>query len=512
MTSLLDRLKWTGSAESLAVKLLLGFAGLITLFIVSFIIVIITLNQSEGVLANISSADSDSVTQLDSLKELVNESKYLTAIWVYNRSDEISKEKLRAYHANYPALTDNLRTIANGWEIMQQELLDSTLAMIDQLVNQQQVIMGQLTSFDDYEDIIRIMESESAIESVQAITAQITPVLEDLIAIKSTELARNQVINNFSFIRTMILVMILVMLVIAGLVYRYARKTVIVPIIDATHTVEKVVKGDLTVDMQSKSKDELGKLMNNFQELINVLKNSLTFINSSSDGIKRASEELKSSAANLSEGAEVQTQSVEKVAASMEEMSASVSLNASNAVETEKIAKDSASDVESGNSSVARNLESMQLITNKISIIGEIARQTNLLALNAAVEAARAGDHGKGFAVVAAEIRRLAERSQTASSEIDELSSSGVNIARTSRELLENLVDKIQKTSDLVQEISSASQEQSNGANQVNEAIQDLNLIVDRNASASRELQANSESLDELAENLKRSLAFFKLK
>jgi methyl-accepting chemotaxis protein len=154
-----------------------------------------------------------------------------------------------------------------------------------------------------------------------------------------------------------------------------------------------------------------------------------------------------------------------------------------------------AKDAQESGKSVLEAVAAMKEIADKISIIEEIARQTNLLALNAAIEAARAGEHGKGFAVVAAEVRKLAERSQKAAGEINQLSATTLKVSEKSGEMLDKLVPDIQRTAELVQEITAASKEQDTGAEQINKALQQLEQVIQQNASAAEEMASTTEEL-----------------
>jgi methyl-accepting chemotaxis protein len=192
-------------------------------------------------------------------------------------------------------------------------------------------------------------------------------------------------------------------------------------------------------------------------------------------------------------------------------MSASVAQNTENAKVTDGIASTSAKEAVEGGDAVTRTAEAMKQIAAKIGIIDDIAYQTNLLALNAAIEAARAGEHGKGFAVVAAEVRKLAERSQVASKEIGELATTSVTMSERAGKLLDAMIPSIRKTSDLVQEITAASEEQTTGLSQISTAMSQLNQATQQNASASEELAATAEEMSGQAEQLQQLMEFFQI-
>ncbi len=283
------------------------------------------------------------------------------------------------------------------------------------------------------------------------------------------------------------------------------------PINEAVGVANSLSQGDLTISVVSNSKDETGQMMSAISTMVDKLKQVVSDCMTAADNVAAGSQELSATAQQLSQGATEQAASAEEISSSMEEMTSSIKQNSDNSSQTEKIAMKSASDAKEGGKAVTETVAAMKEIATKISIIEEIARQTNLLALNAAIEAARAGEHGKGFAVVASEVRKLAERSQAAAGEISTLSTRSVQVAETAGEMLNKMVPDIQKTSELVQEISASSKEQDTGAEQISKAIQQLDSVIQQNASASEEMASTSEELSGQAEQLKDTISFFRI-
>ncbi|SDM94403.1 methyl-accepting chemotaxis protein, partial [Geoalkalibacter ferrihydriticus] len=283
------------------------------------------------------------------------------------------------------------------------------------------------------------------------------------------------------------------------------------PIIKGVAFAESIAEGDLSQQLDIDQKDEIGQLASALNNMVEKLRDVVSDVRGSSDNVAAGSQQLSASSEEMSQGATEQAAAAEEASSSMEQMAANIRQNADNAMQTEKIAAKSAQDARQGGEAVGKTVTAMKQIADKISIVEEIARQTNLLALNAAIEAARAGEHGKGFAVVAAEVRKLAERSQTAAAEISDLSGSSVEIAEQAGKMLTQMVPDIQKTAELVQEIAAASKEQDAGAEQVNKAIQQLDQVIQQNASASEEMASTSEELSSQAEQLQQAIAYFKV-
>ncbi|WAF83409.1 methyl-accepting chemotaxis protein [Metapseudomonas otitidis] len=278
----------------------------------------------------------------------------------------------------------------------------------------------------------------------------------------------------------------------------------------AADVVSRIAAGDLTVNVETKGGDT-SSMLAAIKGMAEKLGQIIGEVRSNADSLSSASEEISATAQSMSQGASEQAASVEETSASMEQMSASIAQNTENAKVTDGMAGKAAREANEGGQAVRDTVSAMKTIAEKISIVDDIAYQTNLLALNAAIEAARAGEHGKGFAVVAAEVRKLAERSQVAAQEISEVAKSSVSLAERAGTLLDQMVPSIAKTSDLVQEIAAASEEQTTGVSQINTAMSQLSEITQQSASSAEELAATAEEMSGQAEQLQQLMDFFKV-
>lgn len=315
---------------------------------------------------------------------------------------------------------------------------------------------------------------------------------------------KRKLINTILIICAIIAVIMMPVLYIIG-------QSLSRPLKKEVEYAKKLANGELDATIDIHQKDEIGVLADALRTIASTTKKVITSVIDATNNLADASYQLSSSSQNLSSGASEQASSIEQVSASMEEMASNIQQNADNANQTEEITNAVSTQVSQGSDIVLSSVASMEKIANKISIISDIAFQTNILALNASVEAARAGEYGKGFGVVATEVGKLADKTKNAASEIDEISKASVEIAGKTKELMGQLVPSIQNSSMLVQEISAASKEQRDAADQINNAIQILNDVSQQNAASAEEMATNSEELSSQAEQLVNVISHFKI-
>ncbi len=269
----------------------------------------------------------------------------------------------------------------------------------------------------------------------------------------------------------------------------------------------EIARGNLDISFPER---KLTGVFSSMKDMSDQLTMIVTDIVSAADQVAGGSEQISSSAQEISSGTSEQASNMEEVSASVEELSSNIQQNTDNAQQSNIMTKQVSQESKVGSEAVNETVDAMKDIAEKISVIEEIARSTNMLALNAAIEAARAGDAGRGFAVVATEVRKLAESSGAAAKEITEITRSSVSRAMEAQEKIDGILPAMQKTADLVEEITMASQEQNRGAEQINTAVVQLDTVIQQNASASEELASMSEELMSQAQSMRETIAYFK--
>jgi methyl-accepting chemotaxis protein len=316
---------------------------------------------------------------------------------------------------------------------------------------------------------------------------------------------------------------VLALAMIGGVMF---SRTVSRPLGHALSCARAVATGNLSMDFDSSGKDEIAQLLAALKDMQSSLSQVVAKVRENAEGVATASAEIASGNLNLSSRTEEQAASLEETAASMEELTGTVRQNAENARQASTLADAASHTASRGGVMMGQVVETMHGIADSsskvaeiIAVIDAIAFQTNILALNAAVEAARAGEEGRGFAVVAAEVRTLAQRSASAAKEIKALiaqSTDRVNagsvLVGNAGQIIAEIVGSVQRVTDIVGAISSASQEQSTGIEQVNTAVTQMDEVTQQNAALVEEASAAAHSLAEQANSLRDAVAVFTLR
>ena len=475
------------------------------------------------------------------INEHFKEIKYLEVIVLHirkNEKDYLLRKDLK-YQIQLQENVDKLKKLIKKDRKLKKNVKAELLEELD-------IYSNAFLAIINIDKKIGFTEKDGLQKEFRAAAHEVEPSVSKLVSILLAESERtfqNSITMGVSIITIFILVLSLIMFFIISSI----RKS----LTDAQEIVKAVAEGDFSKNIELKQNDEIGQLqkdiakmldklrfsvfiaksvsegdlmvlkksnLKNFggelddalKNMVDKLNNIITNISTATQNINSGSRELSTISAEIASGSNEQAASTEEVSASMEEMTANVSQNTENALIAEKISTKSAIGITEGYESFKSTLEALKTIADRITVIGDIAEKTDILAINAAIEAARAGEQGKGFAVVATEIRKLAENSQNAAKEIDKLVGKSVNIAAESEKLLSEITPEIKKTSILVQEIANAGNEQNSGANQINDAIQELTKVISENSSAADQMSASSRNILHQVISLEEAVAFFK--
>ena len=508
---------------NIAQKLLLGFGVMLLVVALNGIWTQVTLSKSKEQNKALTEIYFPSSNSLHGLSQMIIQAKMLIKNWVFIDKQSGTPDKVRLAELqdkDFPILKEKITKLFNSWEKSGNGdnivVVKDIFKRIDSLFVMQRYIMESLNSFEAYEDAMILFEVEPMVqEGGEVITisdkiiSDAEKIANDFSAQSDLGLKRmNSSFTDFSWVTIITRIFVIILsLLIAYVLYH----SIVKPLTVGVQFARSIGNGELDTKVNINQDDEIGELAKALGKMAENLKNIVISIKRNANELVSSGHQLKSSSMQLSKGSAEQAASAEEVSTSIEEMVANIDQTTENAVMTEKITIETAKDVNIANKLSSEAANAMKLISEKITVIGDIAFQTNILALNAAVEAARAGEHGRGFSVVAAEVRKLAERSKSAADEIVSLVKTGLKVSNEAGEKTKMLVPDIEKTTLLIKEISAASLEQKTGAEQINLAMQQLNMITQENASSSDELTQSSNQLSSLATRLNQAIKFFKM-
>jgi methyl-accepting chemotaxis protein len=293
-----------------------------------------------------------------------------------------------------------------------------------------------------------------------------------------------------------------------------ASKYVKKPLNDIVDDLTRLSEGNTRLAIQDQMlnrKDEIGSIANAIKELSVSLNKIIEQINKYSHDISRYSGELSKIMISIGQNSTIQSSSIEEISSTMEEIASTIQQNLDNCKQSEEISIKSYQAIQEGNKAARESIAAMNEVAGKVKLINDIAFQTNILALNAAVEASHAGDAGRGFAVVAQEVRKLAESSNKAAREVEEVSNKVLLLSKNSGNQLELFAEEAGMATDFIKNISAAGYEQNTSVQQINIAIQALNKMIQNNSSQVEIISDISNSLSLSTSKLKESVALFKL-
>jgi len=499
-----------------------GFAAVILLMVMLIVFSSTSLSNISELNKKIIDKDWVKVNAAQTINALTSSNGRLTlGLFILGDADQIAR--------SYEQINLNKKTIASMIATLDQTIyLPEGRAILEDIKRDRQIYV------DSFSQVARLLEQQKHEAAARLMNGETLPVLQRLqarlselvelqkkIVAESGEAINDHIAATRKLMITLGLAAMLLSIVIA---YRIGRG-ITGPIKDAVKVAQTVAAGDLSSEIRVRGNDETGLLLQALKQMNQNLLDIVAKVRAGTDSIATASAQIASGNLDLSARTEEQASALEQTAASMEELTATVRQNAEHARLARQLAASASSVATEGGAVVAQVVDTMssihassRMVVDIIGVIDGIAFQTNILALNAAVEAARAGEQGRGFAVVATEVRNLAQRSAAAAKEIKALIGTSVDQVAAGSKLvadagntMDQVVASVRRVTDIMQEISHASQEQSAGIEQINQVIIQMDQVTQQNAALVEEAAATSAALEQQAGTLAGVVSTFKL-